>query len=311
MNEAQNAAQAERWNGESGLHWVANRERHHVSHQGLIPHLLRAAAIAPGDRVLDVGCGCGETTVMAARLAAGQPAHQADGTSIEPAAAGPGAPEGSGAALGLDLSATMLAAARQLAAEGGLPNIGFERGDAQVHPLGRGAFDVAISSFGVMFFGDPVAAFSNIAGAVRPGGRLAFLCWQDDTRNEVFTIPVHAIMSVAPLVGQAPDGLVASDLFTDPRRITGMLSSAGWSDISVEPVSAPAWLGADVADVVDYVRGNRRVRSLLAEIDDPALTESVLAAMRQAFRPHERPDGVWVTAAAWVVSAAPGGGAAG
>jgi ubiquinone/menaquinone biosynthesis C-methylase UbiE len=313
MSEAPNAAQAERWTGESGLHWVANRERHHTSHLRLIPHLLHAAAIVPGDRVLDIGCGCGETTIMAARLAAGRPAPQMDGTSIEPAAARPGAREGHGSALGLDVSTTMLAEARRLAADACLPNIGFEHGDAQAHPLPPGAFDVAISSFGVIFFRDSVAAFSNVARALRPGGRLAFLCWQDDDRNEVFSLPARAIMAVAPLVGKAQDGLTASDLFTDPRQITAMLSSAGWSDISVEPVSEPARLGADAADVVDYVRGNRRVRSLLAEIDDPALAQTALAAVREAFRPHERPDGVWVTAAAWVVSAtavagAPGGG---
>src|SRR2546430_14313089 len=115
---------------------------------------------------------------MAARLAAGQPAA-APGGDVQPGAARAG--RGAGRAHGLDLSDTMLAMARGMAAGSGLGNVSFEQGDAQVHPLPPGSFDVAMSAFGVMFFGDPLAAFNNVAAGVRPGGRLAFLCWQDDS----------------------------------------------------------------------------------------------------------------------------------
>ena len=123
---AANAAQAQRWNGASGQHWIEHRERHLAEHQNLTPHLFRRAAIAPGERVLDVGCGCGDTTIMAARSAGGRSGEE---------------PAGSGIAVGLDLSAPMLAVARRLAGQAGAANARFVQGDAQARPLRRAAFE--------------------------------------------------------------------------------------------------------------------------------------------------------------------------
>ncbi len=293
MSEAGNAAQAERWNGESGRHWVAHRERHQAGHQRLIPHLFRAARISAGDRVLDVGCGCGETTMAAARLAGGVPAGHA-GAGV----AGPGERDARGGALGLDLSGPMLDAARRLAAEAAVAGVGFEQGDAQVYPLSRDFYDVVISSFGVMFFSDPVAAFTNIVTALRPGGRLAFLCWQDDLRNELFGIPLRAFMASAPQAVRADD-----DLFADPQQVTDLLSDAGWTKIRIEAVNEPAWMGSNVADVLDYVRGMRKIRALTTQLGDQARTDAALATMAREYAARQRPDGIWVGAAAWLVSA--------
>ncbi len=279
MGRSANAAQAQRWNGEGGRHWVAHRERHLAGHRRLVPHLLRAAAISPGDRVLDVGCGCGATTIAAAQAAGGQAAQP-------------------GAALGVDLSGPMLDVARRLAAEAGLANIAFARGDAQACPLRRNSCDVMISSFGVMFFADPAAAFANIVAALRSRGRLAFLCWQDQLRNEVFSIPLRPFLARMPRPGPADDGL-----FADPVRVTRLLSGAGCTDIGIDAVIEPAWMGADVADVMSYVRGMRMVREFAAELDDEALTEEALAAIAEQYAARQRPDGVWVRAAAWLVTA--------
>jgi SAM-dependent methyltransferase len=285
MNVAVNAAQAQRWNGDTGLRWIAQRERLAAIRRGLTPHLLRAAAVSPGDEVLDVGCGCGEATIAVARSCA------------------PG-----GHVLGLDLSGPMLAVARASAggatggATGGagVANVSFVQGDAQVYPLPRAAHDVVISSFGIMFFDDPAAAFGNINATLRPGGRLAFLCWQDELRNEVFSIALQAVRAHAGL----PDA-VGADLFADPRRISDLLSGVGFADVRVEAVHEPARLGDDVADVLGYVRDTSKIRELTAQLDDD-VARRVLDAMAEEFAARQTADGVWVKAAAWLVTAAGG-----
>jgi SAM-dependent methyltransferase len=269
-----NAEQVQRWNGDGAQKWIANRERHQVAHQRLVPHLFAAAAISPGDHVLDVGCGCGETTITAATAAPG------------------------GSALGLDLSAPMLEVARQLAAEAGVGNARFEQGDAQVYPLGPDRYDVVISKFGVMFFDDPAGAFANIAAGVSQGGRLAFLCWQDDDHNEMFGIPLRAFGECTQLPGPDRDSL-----FEDPRRLTELLSGAGWTDVRTEVINEQAWLGADVADVMRYVRRIRVVENLIAELADDALAERALARAAEQYAARLRAGGVWIDAGVWLVTA--------
>ena len=280
ISRAANAAQAQRWNGEGGRYWIAHRERHLAEHQHLIPHLFGAASISPGERVLDVGCGCGTTTIAAAD------------------AAGGGDLGSGGCAVGLDLSGPMLEVARQLAGRPAVSNVGFVQGDAQACPLRQDSCDVMISSFGVMFFEDPAVAFAGIAAALGHGGRLAFLCWQHDIHNELFAIPLHAFGAHTQLPGPAAD-----DLFVDPRQVTDLLSNTGWENILIDPVSEPAWIGSDVADVMSYVSGMPMIRSLTADVGDEALTKRVLATIAEQYAARQRHDGVWVRAAAWLVTA--------
>ena len=282
VSPATNAAQAQRWNGASGQYWIEHRERHLAEHQNLTPHLFRSAAIVRGEKVLDVGCGCGDTTIMAARAAGTLPGER---------------PGRAGSAVGLDLSAPMLAVARRLAAQAGVANARFVRGDAQACPLRRAAFDVVISNFGVMFFEDPRAAFASLAAAARSHGRLAFLCWQDDTQNEVFAIPLRAFGAHTRLPGPS-----ASDLFVDPRGITELLSGSGWEDIRVGPVNELAWIGSDVKDVMSYIRGMPVIRALAASLD-PVLAARVLADIEDQYNTRQCPDGIWGHAAAWLVTA--------
>jgi SAM-dependent methyltransferase len=156
-----------------------------------------------------------------------------------------------------------------------------------------------ISSFGVMFFADPAAAFTSIAAAVRHGGRLAFLCWRPDAENEVFAIPQQAFNAIAP--GSVP---ARDDLFADPGRLSRLLTSAGWTDIRTDSVTEPAWIGQDVDDVIGYVRGMEVVRRITeAAGDDDRLVERALAGMAAEYAARQAPDGVWVEAAAWLVTA--------
>jgi ubiquinone/menaquinone biosynthesis C-methylase UbiE len=296
MNRQVNAVQAQRWNGESGQHWITHRERHLAGHQRLVTHLFDAAAISPGERVLDVGCGCGETTIAAAGAAAGRDDRGA-GAGASAGAGGGGDRGAGGGALGLDLSAPMLAVARRLAAEAGLANVGLVRADAQASPLRPGSCDVMISSFGVMFFDDPAAAFANIIAALRRPGRLAFLCWQQNARNELFGILLRAFMAAGNL--PAP----AESPFTDPGRVCELLTGAGCADVQIDAVSESAWVGSDVADVLSYLSGMRMVRLMTAELADDALTQRALAAIADQCAARQRPDGVWFRAAAWLVTA--------
>jgi ubiquinone/menaquinone biosynthesis C-methylase UbiE len=275
VSPAANTEQALRWNGAGGYHWIEHRERHLGEHRYLTPHLFRAAAVGPGDRVLDVGCGCGHTTIAAAHAASG-----------------------AGSAVGLDLSAPMLAVARRLAAQAGAASARFVRGDAQACPIRPGSCDVVISSFGVMFFDDPGAAFAGLAAVVRPHGRLAFLCWQDDSQNEIFGIPLRAFARHVPLPEPS-----AGALFTDPRRISELLSGAGWQDILVTSVAEPARMGSDVDDVMRYISSMPRIRNVAASLVDPALSERVLAGVARDYAGRQAPGGIWVRAAAWLVTA--------
>jgi hypothetical protein len=133
---------------------------------------------------------------------------------------------------------------------------------------------------------------------VRPGGRLAFLCWQDDAENEVFAIPLRAF----GVYTQMPDP-AADDLFADPQRTTDLLLGSGWQDVSVSPLTERAWIGSDVDDVMSYVRGMPKIRDLAASLDDPTAAESALAAVAEEYAARQDADGVWVRASAWLVTA--------
>ena len=176
-----NTAQAEHWNtGEAVAHWVDNQARYDRMNAPFAAMILDAADLRPGGNVLDVGCGCGGTTLAAARL-------------IAP-----------GQAVGLDLSGPMLARARADAGAAGLGNAVFLQGDAQVHPLEPARFGTVLSRFGVMFFADPVAAFANVRSATRPAGRLVFVCWQPLAANQWLLVPGAALAEHVPPAASGP-----------------------------------------------------------------------------------------------------------
>lgn len=221
--------------------------------------LHAAAAIRPGERVLDIGCGTGHSTRTAARAAA--PGH----------------------VLGVDISAPLLAHARTITT---LDNASYEQGDAQVHSFVGEPFDVVISRFGTMFFEDPAAAFSNIAGALRPGGRVALLVWQRRELNE------WAVAIGDALGAERPAALAAFSL-GDEAATRQLLARAGFEDIQFADVHEPVFYGRDVAAAVVFVSGFLAARD--ARGSEPRL-RSMLAA-------HQREDGVFLDARAWIITA--------
>jgi SAM-dependent methyltransferase len=276
-----NTAQAEHWNsGEDVAYWVANQERFDRMLEPFTALILQAASLRPGGHVLDVGCGCGATTLAAARLAA------------------------PGQAAGIDLSGPMLARARDRAGAAGLANAVFWQGDAQVHPLGPAAFDTVISRFGTMFFADPVAAFTNIRSATRPAGRLIFVCWQPLAANQWLMIPRAALAEhvppPAPESGDGP-GMFA---FADPGRLRQILAAAGWRDIEITAERTPILVGGggSVDDAVGFLRTGSMGRTMLAGADAGTVDRAV-ASVRAALAPYADGDGVRLGAAVWLAQA--------
>ena len=274
-----NRDQAEHWNsGEQVARWVANQAQYDRMLAPFGDLVLAAAALQPGDLVLDVGCGCGSTTLAAARAV------------------------GHGTAVGVDLSVPMLAQARANAASAGLRNVIFDEGDAQVHRFGR-TFDVVVSRFGVMFFADPAAAFANLRDATRPGGRLAFACWQPLDANEWLTVTQAALAEHVPPPDPAEPGAPGMFSLAEPARIRQVLGEAGWREATVAPSEAPMLVGGgSLEDAVAFVATGWLARSMLDGAD--AVTQDrAIGSVRDAFAGRSGPDGVRLGAAVWLVQA--------
>jgi SAM-dependent methyltransferase len=271
-----NTEQAEAWNNVEGTHWAEQQDRYDALNASFTEPLLDGSAIAEADTVLDMGGGTGHTPRQAARRA------------------------GRGRVLGLDLSSPMLERARASAAAEGITNVTFEQGDAQIHPFEAATFDVAISRFGVMFFADPVAAFTNIGRALRPGGRLGFACWQELTNNEWLMATAGAALQHVPFPDLGVPGAPGPFSLADHERIRGILGSAGFQDVDIEAVERPMRLGDDADDAVGFLRGTGMARALFEDAE-PAAVERALEAVTEALRVHEQPGGVYLNGAAWLV----------
>jgi ubiquinone/menaquinone biosynthesis C-methylase UbiE len=277
-----NAVQAEHWNGTEGHHWATQHERYEAMLGPFGARVLDAVAIQPGGRVLDVGCGAGDLS-LAAGWATGS----------------------EGRVVGIDLSEPMLDTARRRASVAGLGNVSFVAGDAQTYGFGEGELDVVVSRFGVMFFADPVAAFTNLARALRPGGRLGFVCWQDAGVNEWMLVPSMAALAHVPPPDPAVFETVSPFEFADTGRVTEILQAAGFTDVGFRGVEQPLLFGGGgtVDDAVEFFRDGSFGATLLTGAG-PEETATALAAVAEAFSAHVSPRGVDLGAAAWLVTAA-------
>ncbi|HEX4223897.1 MAG TPA: methyltransferase domain-containing protein [Pseudonocardiaceae bacterium] len=237
---------------------------------------LAAADIGHGDAVLDIGCGAGQTTRLAA------------------------AASGTGAVLGVDVSSARLELARERGVEEGLGNVSFVEADAQTYAFPRAEFDVAISRFGTMFFTDHISAFRNIAGALRPGARFVQLVWQRPERNE-WNIELQEALTpgrTAPTPGPTMNPFALADAGVTEA----MLLAAGFSEVHCVDLREPICYGQDSVIACAAVRGLHSVRAVLDAMGAEEVADALLR-LRRTLAAHQRPDGVWFNARAWLIVA--------
>ncbi len=270
-----NTEQLRAWDGDEGAYWAAHPDHFERALAAYREPDFAAAGLRPRERVLDIGCGTGQTTRHAARLAS------------------------SGSAVGVDLSSAMLEVARRRASDERLTNVRFEQADAQIHPFDPEAFDVALGQTSAMFFGDRVAALTNLGRALRPGGRLALLTWQPLPANEWIRDFSSAMAAGRDLPAPPPDAPGPFSL-ADPDVIGAVLDAAGFTDAELQPRSEPMWFGHDAGDAYDLVSG--LLAWMLDGLDDTSRA-GALDALRATIAAHETPEGVQYASAAWIISA--------
>ena len=276
-SSSDNAAQIDYWNATAGQTWARFQEQLDRQIEPLGLEAMRALAPAPGERVLDVGCGCGQTSLeLATRVT------------------------GSGAVIGADISVPMLEVARARLVPTGAATPDFRQIDAQTGDLGEGAFDAVFSRFGVMFFGDPVAAFSNLRKALKPEGRMAFVCWRPFQENLWMRAPMEAAQPFLPPSPPMDPSAPGPFAFADADRVRSILADAGFSDVTLHAFNTSIG-GSSVEQTVDLAFRVGPLGAVLRE--KPELAPTVAGAVRSALAPYETPAGVLMPAAVWIVQA--------
>jgi SAM-dependent methyltransferase len=270
-----NREQLKAWDGDEGAYWAAHADHFERAAARYDEPFFAAASVGGADRILDVGCGTGKTTRDAARLAPG------------------------GSALGVDLSAAMLDVARQRAAAEGIGNVGFEQADAQVHSFEPETFDIAIGRTSAMFFADRVAALANVGRAVKPGGRLVLMTWQSLAAQEWIGSFTTALAAGRDLPMPPPDRPGPFTL-AEPDVIRSVLSSAGYTGISIDGRSEPMWFGTDAGDAYEFVLG--MLAWMTGGLDEGS-RQKAQESLRATIAAHETAGGVMYDSSAWIVSA--------
>jgi SAM-dependent methyltransferase len=278
MVHADNAAQAEYWNRSAGQKWTDHQEHQDQVLRPVSDRLMATAAAEPGERVIDVGCGCGATTIDFA--------HRV----------GP-----RGEVLGLDISEPMLARARERAPQR-LP-ARFELADATVYDL-EPEWDLVASRFGVMFFADPARSFANLRRGLKPGGRLAFACWREARQNPWMMIPLREASKHAPALPDTNPEDPGPFAFADPTRVERILRDAGYADVVVTPHDLDLDLaigrGLETAVAASMAIGPT---SRILDGQSDAVRAAATADIRKALANHAKGGSVPLGAAIWVVTA--------
>ena len=255
--------------------WAEVRELLELQLAPLGRRALAGLAPQPGERILDIGCGGGETALDLVRAVAPN-----------------------GTVVGIDLSAAVLTFA-QSAAEG-CQRLQFVQADAQVYPFEPASFAAAFSRFGVMFFADPTVAFINIRRSLKLGGRLAFVCWRALKENPLDILPLRAASAYLPPQPPHDPDAFGPFAFADPDRVRRILENAGFGEIEITAHDEQVGSG-DLDAMLAVCSRVGALGKILRE--NPELRAATLPAVRSALAAHDGPDGVRLNAATWVVTA--------
>lgn len=273
-----NTGQIAYWNGPIGEKWARHQHEMDAALAGATAGLMPLAALKPGERVLDIGCGAGEVSLLAAE------------------AVGP-----AGRVTGVDVSRPMLALARRRAE--GRANLQFLEADAATHGFAP-EFDVLMSRFGVMFFTDPVAAFANIRKAGAKNGRLAFICWRPLAENEWAARPLAVARPFLPPLPPPDPQAPGPFAFADAGRVRAILSGAGFRDIGIAPYDGVMPMGRTAEEAAYSAANLGPTARALAAAGDESLSRRVQEALVPLFRQFPMTDGVIAPRiACWLVSA--------
>jgi ubiquinone/menaquinone biosynthesis C-methylase UbiE len=279
-----NQEQSDYWNTVAGPKWLALQVQLDLQLEPYGQAALEAAKVAQGEAVVDIGCGCGATTLELARRVGA-----------------------AGKVLGLDISQAMIARGRELAAQTKLANVSFACEDAQAVTLPASRFDLLYSRFGVMFFADPVAAFRNLRHALKPGGRLAFVCWQPAAANPWMSLPMLAAMQHIKIDAAADPNAPGPFAFGDAERVRTILAKAGFHEAAAREFRAEMSIagGATLEDALEFVLQISPLSRPLAEADTRT-RDAVVGAIRETLRPYESGGRVRMPSASWIVTARAG-----
>jgi SAM-dependent methyltransferase len=270
-----NADQVAFWNGEAGEKWVKAQDRLDAMLAPVTADVLKAAAAKPGEHVLDIGCGCGETSIILAKAGA--------------------------RVTGIDISRPMLARAKQRAIEGRVDGFEAIEADASERRF-EATYDLLVSRFGVMFFADADAAFANLRKALKPGGRLAFACWREPRANEWVSVPVGAIRPhVPPQPPLAPED-PGPFAFADLARVRRILANAGFDSIAARPFDSPMQLGETLEDALAHIQEFGPVSRMMTPASDDEKARAA-TALRRALEPYASKKPIALNGATWIVTA--------
>jgi len=269
------------WNGKGGHTWVARQEHTDVTLAPVTDALLAFAQPRAGERVVDIGCGCGAPTLEFAR------------------AVGP-----SGRVAGLDISGPMLAEAERRASGAGVANVDWRQADPATAALDE--YDLLISAFGVMFFGDRVAAFTNMRRSAAPDARMALVCWRTLAENPWMEVPMTAVAQHLPPRPKPVPNAPGMFAFADPRHVTEVLTATGWMPPHFEKLDMDfdiaAGRGLEEAVVQSTEIG--AVNSWLRNQPEMVVSAAV-ASLREELKPNADGVSVRLPGAMWLISSAP------